>query len=143
RQGISGWQNRAGLADLALQIRDDVARHAGVDRKSGLEQFVVYCYGEPALFFQLRSSGCAYVKPVQNLKFAYPEAPRPRIPSYIAFGRQAWYTPGFGEQLAQALPRLQLVGKYRFVPSDIVVLDDAIVQRERRQEHEVEVYFLK
>jgi dolichyl-phosphate-mannose-protein mannosyltransferase len=142
-RGVPGWQPRNNLADLVPQIRDDLSRHAGVDPRAGLDQFVVYTYGEPALFFHLRASGCAYVKPVTNLSIAKPEAPAPRIASYVAFGSQAWITPGFGDQLAPALPRLQLVGKYNYLPSDIVLLDRNIIKNDRRQEYKLEIYFLK
>jgi hypothetical protein len=144
-QGIPGWQPRNGIAELAPQIRDDIVRHAGVDRSKGLDQFAIYTYGEPALCFQLRAAGCAYAKPVRDLSFASPEAAPPKIASYITFGWQAWHTQGFGEQLAQALPRLQLVGKYRYFPSKIVLLDedDQKVKHDRPPEHEIEVYFLK
>jgi hypothetical protein len=142
-QNIIGWQSRTGLAAQAPMIRDDLARDAGVDLQTGLDQFAVYTYGEPALLFQLRRSGCFYVKPVKDLGFAYPDAPAPRLPSYVAFGPQAWRTRGFGEQLAKALPRLKLVGKYRYAPSDVVVLDGPLIRHDRRPEYEIEVYLAK
>ncbi len=142
-QGIIGWQPRAGLADHAPVIRDDVARSAGVDLQTGLDQFVVYTYGEPALLFQLRRSGCFHVKPVKDLAVAYPDAPAPRLHSFVAFGPQAWRTRGFGEQLAKAMPRLKLVGKYRYTPSDVVVLDGPLIRHDRRPEYEIEVYLAK
>ncbi|HEY2250964.1 MAG TPA: hypothetical protein VGH74_07875, partial [Planctomycetaceae bacterium] len=63
----------------------------------------------------------------------------------IAIGPQAWGTPGFGEQLVKALPRLQSVGKYRYTPSDLVLLDGSIelIRFGRRAEHEIELYRVK
>ena len=142
-QGVIGWQQRTGLTDQATEICDDVARNAGVDLQTGRDGFVIYTYGEPALMFQLRRSGCLYVKPVKDVGFAYPEAPAPRLPSYLAIGPHAWRTLGFGEQLAKALPRLQLVGKYRYSPSDVVLLDGGVIQDDRRPEQEFEVYLVK
>jgi hypothetical protein len=143
-RGIVGWQERGELAGQAPQIRDDVARDAGVDVRAGLDRFVIYTYGEPALFFHLRRSGCAFVKPVKDLVFAYPEARAPVLSSYVAFSRHAWGTPGFGEQLARALPRLQPVGKYAYKLSDMVVLDDrSFVRHDHRPEYEIEVYRVK
>ncbi|MBI3865579.1 MAG: glycosyltransferase family 39 protein [Planctomycetia bacterium] len=141
-RGIVGWQSRAGLADLAPEIRDDIARNAGANLRTGLDEFVIYTYGEPALLFQLRRTGCTYVKPVKDLRFAEPDAAVPKLPSFVAFGHQAWYTPGFGEQLAPGLPRLQLVGKYRYYPSDVVLLDSPDRHKQRPQ-YELEVYRVK
>jgi 4-amino-4-deoxy-L-arabinose transferase-like glycosyltransferase len=164
-QGIVAWQSRAGLADLTPEILDDIVHNAGVDLQTEPDKFVVYTYGEPALLFQLRRLGCTFVKPVKELSFAYPEAPAPKLTSYVAFGYQAWSTEGFGEQLAPALPRLQLgdkyrdspsqseeqppegrlqlVGKYRYSPSDVVQLDYSLIERQRRREFTIEVYRIK
>jgi hypothetical protein len=143
KNGLVGWQHRAGLANLVPEIRDDIVRNAGVEFPTGLDSFVIYTYGEPALFFQLRQSGCAFVKPVKDLTFAYPDARTPPLPSYVAFGTQAGRTPGFGEQLAKALPRLQLIGKYRYAPSDVVMLDDPLNLFDRRWEYAIDVYLIK
>jgi hypothetical protein len=143
QRGVPGWESRTGLADLAPEILDDACRNAGLDRQTQLNKFVIYTYGEPALVFNLRLAGAEFVNPVKDVMFANPDAPEPVLPSFIVIGPQAWRTPGFGEQLARALPRLQLAGKYRYVPSALVVLDGFLIRSDRRTEHAIELYRVK
>jgi len=99
---------------------------------------VIYSYGEPALLFSLRLAGAEFVNPVKDVGFASPGAPAPLLPSFLAIGPQAWRTPGFGEQMAKAMPRLQLVAKHRYLPSKLVLLDGNVFTG--KMEHEVELY---
>jgi hypothetical protein len=142
-RGVPGWESRTGLADLAPKILDDACDNAGIDRKTQLKKLVIYTYGEPALVFNLRLAGAEFVNPVKDVVFAGPDAPAPQLPSFIVIGPQAWRTPGFGEQLVKALPRLELAGKYRYVPSDLVVLDGDIIRPHRRTVHEIDLYRVK
>jgi dolichyl-phosphate-mannose-protein mannosyltransferase len=143
QRGVAGWESRTGLADLAPTILDDACRHAGLDRQTQLKKLVIYTYGEPALVFNLRLAGAEFVNPVKDVAFAAPKAPMPQLPSFVVIGPQAWRTPGFGEQLVKALPRLERAGKYRYVPSDLVVLDGSLIRSDRRTEHEIELYRVK
>jgi hypothetical protein len=143
QRGVRGWESRTGLADLAPAILDDACRNAGFDRETQLKNFVIYTYGEPALLFNLRLSGAEFVNPVKDIAFAGPNALVPQLPSFIVIGPQAWRTPGFGEQLVKALPRLERAGRYRYVPSDLVVLDGPLIRSDRRTEHEIDLYRVK
>ena len=142
-RGVPGWESRTGLAALAPALIDDACRNAGVDRQTQLNKFVIYSYGEPALVFNLRLAGAEFVNPVKDVAFAGPDAPAPLLPSFIVIGPQAWQTRGFGEQLVKALPRLQLAGRYRYVPSDLVVLDGPLIRTNRRTEYEMLLYRVK
>ena len=142
-RGVPGWESRTGLASLAPSILDDACRNAGLDRETQVTKLVIYTYGEPALVFNLRLAGAEFVNPVKDVSFAGPDAPVPQLPSFIVIGPQAWRTLGFGEQLARALPRLQPAGKYRYVPSDLVVLDGPLIRSDRRTEHEIVLYRVK
>ena len=143
QRGIPGWELRTSLAKLAPAILDDACHNAGLDREGQFKKLVIYTYGEPALVFNLRLSGAEFVNPVKDVAFADPDAPVPQLPSFVVIGPQAWRTGGFGEQLVKALPRLQLAGKYRYVPSDLVVLDGLLIRSDRRTEHEIALYRVK
>jgi hypothetical protein len=85
----------------------------------------VYTYGEPATLFQLRLAGIRWVRPVQDLNFALPDAPPPKQPSFVVVGPQARQTPGFSDMFAMRKERLRLI---QFVPvkrSRLVTLDEA------------------
>ena len=120
-RGVPGWESRTGLSSLAPQIIDDVCRNAGLDRQTQLNKLVIYTYGEPQQHRVQSAAGghAEFVNPVKEVAFADPDAPVPPLPSFVLIGPQAWRTRGFGEQLVKALPRLQLAGKYRYVPSDL------------------------
>jgi hypothetical protein len=144
-RGVPGWESRTSIAQIAPAIVDDACRDAGVDPQAQFKKLVIYSYGEPALVFNLRLAGAEFVNPVKDVRFASPDAPPPQLPSFLTIGPQAWGTLGFGEQLVKALPRLQSVGKYRYVQSDLVVLDDSIelIRFGQRTEHEIELYRVK
>jgi 4-amino-4-deoxy-L-arabinose transferase-like glycosyltransferase len=142
-RSVPGWESRTGLADLAPTILDDACRDAGLDRQTQLNKLIIYTYGEPALVYNLRRAGADFVNPVKDVSFANPKASVPPLPSFVIIGPQAWRTPGFGEQMAKALPRLKLEGHYRYHPSDLVVLDDSLIRSNHRTEHVLDLYRVK
>jgi hypothetical protein len=142
-RGVPGWESRTGLARLAPTILDDACREAGLDRDSQVKRLAIYTYAEPALLFNLRLAGAEFVNPVKDVVFADPDAPAPRLPSFLVLGPQAWRTRGFGEQLAKALPRLQLAGKYRYAPSNLVLLDGPLIRSDRPTEYEISLYRIR
>lgn len=142
-RGVPGWAPRTSLAEQAPRILEDAARNASVELPAGLDRFAIYTYADPALLFNLRQLGCRYVNPVKDVAFARPGAPAPQLPSFVVIGPQAWRTPGFGEQMAPALPRLELVGKYWFAPSDLVLLDGPLIRSTGREEYQLELYRIR
>jgi hypothetical protein len=135
RYGVPGWEPRTGLAQSVPRIVARMRSTAGSGGNAQLDEFIVYCYGEPALFFQLRLAGVRWVGPVQNLKFADEQAPKPRSPTFLVFGRRARVTPGFADQLVDRGDRLQFLMWVLGGPSSkLVRLDDrADDGRERRE----------
>lgn len=141
-RGMPGWEMRTSLADLAPVLIEDVCRRAGVSAADD-HQLAIYTYGEPALLFQLRRAGVRVVRPVQDLAGAAPDALAPKLPSFIVVGRQARQSPGFEDDFEKAKPRLELVGTYRFRPSNLVLLDRNGRPAERREDEELDVYQMR
>ncbi len=131
----TGIQRRTAMVDLCARIRKEVFRDlkGKVNEQDG---YIVYVHGEPALFFQLRLAGSDLVRPVQNLGFAAPGAPRPALPTYVVIGPHARLVPDFKSELQRALPRLQRVGAAEERVSLLVSLD-AWGRFEPRQEFEL------
>jgi hypothetical protein len=139
---VPGWQPRTSLLDQGPLVVESACRSAGVIPPDGFEQIVIYTYADPALMFQLRLAGLRWVRPVKDLAVAGPDAPTPRLPSFVVIGPQCRRSPGFEEQFAMAKRRLALVGSFAFRPSDLVLLD-APELPESRVEAELELYRVK
>jgi dolichyl-phosphate-mannose-protein mannosyltransferase len=139
--GVPGWEPRNGLVDATPRVLKAIQGTPALAGRSDLESFIVYTYGEPAALFQLRLAGTRWVRPVKDLGLANPEAPRPRLPTFVLFGRQARLTPGFSEQLADRKDRLHFVGLVPYRQSRLVTLDESRAPDSR--ETELEVYELQ
>jgi 4-amino-4-deoxy-L-arabinose transferase-like glycosyltransferase len=126
RSGVPGWEPRNGLADATPAVLSAIRRAAASEGRSDLESFIIYTYGEPAAFFQLRLAGARWVRPVKDLRLADPAAPRPRLPTFVVFGRQASLTPGFSGQLADRSDRLHFVASVPYRRSRLVTLDEPL-----------------
>ena len=84
-------RDRTSLADIARQFTQKIEqkmRGPGFS-KDGL---IIYVWGEPALVFNLRASGFAYVLPIQNFDFIGKSQP---LPTFVAFGPHAFESPEF------------------------------------------------
>jgi len=141
-RGVPGWNTRTSLFDQAPRLIDDACRSVGIVRTDNLDQLVIYTYGDPALLFQLRLAGVRWVRPLKSLAVASPDAPTPRLASFVVLGPQSRRTTGFTEQFAVAKNRLELIGSYSYYPSDLVVLDGADF-RATRTEEVLEIYRVK
>lgn len=106
--------DRRGLVRIAEQIRATDIRH---------QPRVVYVYGEPALYFQLRAAGEPLAAPVQTVPAASAAAAGQPIPTFLVAGPHANRDPQFQEQWSAAMDLWQLVGEYDYEPSPIVWLD--------------------
>jgi hypothetical protein len=118
---VAGRQDRAGLARIAAQIVKDM-RHGGTSRGADAEQFVVYVYGEPAVFYHLRVNG-ATALPVANLSFAEPASEKLPVPTYLVIGPHARHDPSFQEAWQRLSDRFERVDEYDYRPSDLVLLN--------------------
>ncbi len=125
RPAAVAWQDRRGMARLAAAIKDDVERRLDERGVSRGADFVLDVYGEPSLYFQLRSQGVDLALPVSSLRFAQPDAPVPEYPTFLIAGPHADATPQFADQFLTAQPRLTLVKEYEFLPSELVRRNEA------------------
>lgn len=141
-RGVPGWNARTSLVEPAARLIDDVCRKVGIVRTDNLDQIVIYIYGDPALMFQLRLAGVRWVRPLKSLAVAGPDAPAPRLTSFVVVGPQARRTTGFTDQFEIAKERLELIGSYHYRPSDLVVLDGAELPATRTDEV-LELYRVK
>jgi len=106
--------DRRGVQHIAQQI------HAS-DPAS--RQRVVYVYGEPALFFQLRAAGEEIVSTVQQVPTAAATLEDKPIPTFLIAGPHAQRDPAFVRQFAAAKERWELVKEFEYRPSAVVWLD--------------------
>jgi hypothetical protein len=129
------------LADATPEVLKAIQGSTGLAGRADLESFIIYTYGEPAALFQLRLAGVRWVRPVKDLNLADPSAPRPKLPTFVVFGRQARATPGFSEQLADRRDRLHFIARVPYQQSQLVTLDEPRTPDLR--ETVLEVYELK
>lgn len=80
------WENRLSYERLAFQLTRDITA-ANRTTKHPPEESIVYCYGEPALFFHLRSLGWPNVGPIGD-PAGLISGPRPPRPTYVVVGQQ-------------------------------------------------------
>lgn len=151
RNGLPAWQDRTGMETITAQmvgdIRQDISSGNEQSRPAGsTADFVVYVYGEPALFFHLRAAG-ALAGPVSHLKFADPSAPALGVPVYLAVGPHALRSPKFTEDWTRYKDRFRLVTEFQYRPSTLVALNndppDRLAEDNGRPVEPVRLYRLK
>jgi 4-amino-4-deoxy-L-arabinose transferase-like glycosyltransferase len=107
--------DRRGLIEIAQLVRM-------TERSSGQPR-VIYVYGEPALFFQLRAAGEQNVSPVQLVPSEPATLEGRPIPTFLITGPHANRDRKFQQQWADVKESWQLVHEYEYQPSDVVWLD--------------------
>ena len=107
--------SRRGLVEIAQLVRL-------TERDSGQPR-VIYVYGEPAMYFQLRAAGEQNVSPVQLVPSEPATLQGRPIPTFFIAGPHANRDPQFQEQWADMKENWQLVHEYDYQPSDVVWLD--------------------
>jgi hypothetical protein len=125
RRSVPGWERRTGIAETVPEVIGAIQSELPDTAPADLDSFVIYTYGEPAALFQLRLAGVGWVRPVQDLNFAQPQAPRPPKPSFLIVGPRARLGPGFSELLAARRDRLRLIQLVPLGRSRLVMLDEA------------------
>jgi len=125
RRNVPGWERRTGVAVAVPELIGAIQAALPDTAPADLDSFVIYTYGEPAALFQLRLAGVGWVRAVQDLNFALPQATRPRQPSFLIVGPRARLTPGFAELLAARKDRLRLIHLVPVRRSRLVTLDEA------------------
>jgi dolichyl-phosphate-mannose-protein mannosyltransferase len=106
--------DRRGLLQVAEQIHQ-----SGADQQPR----AIFVYGEPALFFQLRSAGEEIVVAIQDVPSAAAKVDERPIGTLLAVGPHARRDPRFQEQWAAAKERWELVETHDYRPSALVWLD--------------------
>jgi dolichyl-phosphate-mannose-protein mannosyltransferase len=106
--------DRRGLLQIAKEIRQT---------QSGQAARVVYVYGEPALYFQLRAAREDIVAPVQEVPRQAESIDGKAVPTFLVVGPHAQGDAQFQQQWAEWQARFELVKAFDYAPSAIVWLD--------------------
>ena len=106
-----------GVADRCIESA--AANCQGESSSAAEIDFVIYVYGEPALFYHL-SRNRVLARPVAKLDVAHDG-----IPTFVAAGPHSERSPQFAEQLVQAGDSLTLVDQIAYRLSDFVLLDES------------------
>jgi dolichyl-phosphate-mannose-protein mannosyltransferase len=111
RAKVSLARDRRGLFEIAREIRQTA---------DGNSPRIVYVYGEPALFFQLRTAGEQLVGPVQDI----PTAPIDKgTPTFFIAGPNTQHDANFQRNWASLSKKWKLIHTYEYYPSSLVWLD--------------------
>ncbi len=119
RRTGSAWQVRddfVGVADRCIECA--AANCQGESSSAADIDFVIYVYGEPALFYHL-SQNRVLARPVAKLDVAHDG-----IPTFVATGPHAERSPQFTEQLERAGGSLTQIAQIAYRLSDFVLLDE-------------------
>jgi len=148
---VPGWQSRTGLESIAGQIRADADRITATLSRSPAPpvDYVVYVYGEPALFFHLANALAddkAVAQPAANLGFIETHR-ESRFPVFLVTGPHADRSRAFQQQWKRLKHRFGQSGEYRYFPSDLVLLNqfppDALADQTEHRETVVRLYRLR
>lgn len=115
------WADRTGLARVAQHIQEELETTKGSEPRF---PNVVYVYGEPALYFQLRAAHIEAVSAIQTVELTPATANGMPVPTYLAIGPHAERDPDFQKLWPQVESKYELIATYSFVPSPLVLLDN-------------------
>jgi len=122
QQPVSGWRDRSGLQRIAKEIIADATHVTGGGGPDATDNFVVYVYAEPALFYHVRAQGAA-AAPVSDLSFAEPGARRLPVKTFFAMSPQELLDPDFRKSWKGVAHRFRSIDGYVFEPSEFVQLN--------------------
>jgi len=152
QKGVPGWQDRTGLEAIAGRIRADTARIAAAARPRSPAppiDYVVYVYGEPALFFHLAnamSGDNVAVQPAANLGLVETHRAS-EFPVFLVTGPHADRSRMFQQQWDRLKQRFEPSGQYRYSPSDLVLLNQfpaaALTDRTAPRETTIRLFRLR
>ncbi len=116
------WSDRRGLEEVAQRI----GRAIEPSRENGGREIpsVVYVYGEPALVFHLRAADVAVVSPIQTVELLPGTANGVPVPTYLVAGPHALRDRNFHATWPAVATRYELIAKFSFTPSPLVLLDN-------------------
>jgi dolichyl-phosphate-mannose-protein mannosyltransferase len=111
---IAGPADRRGIEDIAKQV------HAMSTQD---DMRVIYTYGEPALYFQLRAAREDIVAPVQEVPRQAATVEGKAVPTILIVGPHSQSDARFQEQWEEGQTRFELIKTFEYVPSAMVWLD--------------------
>jgi 4-amino-4-deoxy-L-arabinose transferase-like glycosyltransferase len=141
-RGVPAWQPRDGLANIGSRIAEWT--YAKPERlETGDAAAIFFVYGEPGLFYHLRSHGLNLSVPIVDLDLAA-SLPADAPPAYLVTGPHADQTPAFQQEWQRYDHDFEQVQEYRYRPSDLVVLNQhtpaALQSPSARPEYEIRVF---
>ena len=107
----------------------------------------IYVWGEPALFFQLRAAGEAFVGPVAEVPTQQATLEGQGVETFLLIGPHALRDPQFNRQWADTAQRWELSQAFDYLPSPLVWLDlnnprDATPE-DHREQNQFRLYRLR
>lgn len=114
RTKVPTSRDRRGLYEIAHKIRQAADPNA---------PRLVYVYGEPALFFQLRAAGEELVGPVQDIPAGAAVIEGKTMPTFFVVGPNTQHDADFQRNWAMASRKWKLVQSFDYQPSPLVWLD--------------------
>jgi hypothetical protein len=133
----SPWQSRLSMVTASQQIVD-VCNARSADRLSSSVAYILYVYGEPALYYHLcrLAPQNVVVAPVSNLGFLNAPPGREAVPIYLVAGPHTVRNPDYEQQREAAGNRLAHVADVEVRVSDLLLLN-AHTAREIAESDEV------
>lgn len=122
---------RRGVRELAEVLRRE---WADAPRR------VIYVYGDPALFFQLRAAGEELAAPAAQIPAQPARLADQPLPTYLVVGTYAQRDPAFQRQWSERAGDWERLARHAWHPSALVWLDWEDVRWKRRPSAAVEVY---
>ena len=105
---------RLGLVRIAREV-DEMDSHN--------ESRVVYVFGEPALYFQLRAAGEEIVAPVQEVPRQAATIDGKAVSTFLIVGPHSQSDSQFKQQWTAEKDRYELIREFEYMPSAMVWLD--------------------
>jgi len=124
RRDASPWQSRLSMETASRQIVD-VCNERGAERLSRPVAYILYVYGEPALYYHLcrLAPQNVVIAPVSNLGFLNDPPGREPVPIYLVAGPHTVRNPDYLRQREAAGDRLAEVVGVNVHISDLLLLN--------------------
>lgn len=120
----SPWQSRLSMETASHQIVEECNTRAA-SRLSSSVAYVVYVYGEPALYYHLcrLAPQNVVIVPVANLGFRNDPPAREPVPIFLVSGPHSARDPKYLQEREQAGERLISIAQIEVQTSDLLLLD--------------------
>ena len=119
-RGIPAWRPRTGLSSIASSVRETIQHDVAAWTPSA--DALVFVYGEPGLFYQLRAAAQMAAVPIADLNVVTSFG-APGTSAYLVAGPHAQRSREFTMQLAQHRGRFEKIAAFDYAASDLVLLN--------------------